>query len=189
MQLVLVHSENCPTSSARDITSLIDVQMITDADLNEISARTSAARSSAEHVSTGVPIPKPTRVAIFSPNEWESFTQEWATSLNNTYCRVARFGSGDLGIDVVGFVTDATFHGGWDNYQCKRYDHPLHPSDIWVEIGKIIYYSYKGEYPPPRKHYFVASRDIGTSLEKLLDCGLHAGLLFVATRLHFTSCG
>jgi len=143
--------------------------MITEEDLNEISVRTSAASSSAEHVSTGVPIPKPARVAGFSPDEWESFTQEWATSLKNTYVRVARFGgSGDLGMDVVGFVTDTTFAGGWDNYQCKRYDHPLRPSDVWVEIGKIIYYSCKGGYPAPRKHYFVASLGIGTSLEKLL---------------------
>jgi hypothetical protein len=142
--------------------------MITDAELREISVRTSAA-GSAEHVSTGVPIPKPARVAGLSPDEWESFTEEWATSLENTYVRVARFGgSGDLGLDVVGFVTNSTFGGGWDNYQCKRYDHSLRPSDVWIEIGKIIYYSWKGEYPPPRKHYFVASRDIGTSLQKLL---------------------
>jgi hypothetical protein len=144
--------------------------MITGADLRKIYVRTSAAGSSAEHVATGVPIPKPARVAGFSPAEWESFTEEWTTSLKNTYVRVARFGgSGDLGVDVIGFVTNSTFRGGWDNYQCKRYDHPLRPSDVWIEIGKIIYYSYRGEYPPPRKHYFVASRDIGTSLGKLLS--------------------
>ena len=90
--------------------------MIIDADLKEISVRTAVASSSAEHVSTGVPIPKATRVAGFSPDEWESFTEEWASSLKKTYVRVARFGgSGDLGIDVVGFWTNTTFDGGWDS--------------------------------------------------------------------------
>jgi len=45
----------------------------------------------------------------------------------------------------------------------------LRPASIWVELGKIIYYSYIGEYTPPRKHYFVASLGIGTTLERLLN--------------------
>ncbi|MDO8433856.1 MAG: hypothetical protein Q7S58_15755 [Candidatus Binatus sp.] len=124
----------------------------------------------AEHVAAGIPIPKPKRVELFSPVEWEQFTEEWASSLKGNYVRVARFaGAGDKGLDVVGFIAEGTFTGGWENYQCKHYDHPLWPSDIWVEIGKIVYYSFKGEFPPPRKHYFVASKGIGTSLEKLLS--------------------
>jgi len=143
--------------------------MIAEGDLKQIKPRCPEECSSA-HVSMGVPIPKPARVSTFSADEWESFTQEWATSLEKTYVRVARFGgSGDLGIDVIGFVSSGTFEGGWDNYQCKHYDHPLRPSDVWIEIGKIIYYSHRGEYPAPRKHYFVASRDVGTSLGKLLS--------------------
>src|SRR5690606_17102472 len=65
--------------------------------------------------------------------------------------------------------SDAGFKGPWDNYQCKRYSHPLRPTDIWVEIGKIIYYSHLGEYYVPRKHYFICSMGIGTTLEKLLN--------------------
>jgi hypothetical protein len=124
---------------------------------------------SADHVFNGIPIPKPNRVANFSPEEWESFTEEWASSLKNSYTSVRRSGgSGDQGIDIVGFITDTMWDGGWDNYQCKRYNNPLCPSDIWVEMGKIIYYSYKGEYPPPCKYYFVASKGVGTALQKLL---------------------
>lgn len=33
----------------------------------------------------------------------------------------------------------------------------------------MIYYSHLDEYIPPRRHYFVCSQGIGTSLEKLLD--------------------
>ena len=143
--------------------------MIEDKDLEPITPTGIAASPSAEHVSSGVPIPKTLRVSIFSPDDWEAFIQEWADSLKDSYHRVARFGgSGDLGLDVIGFASDKVWNGDWDNYQCKRYDHPLSPSDIWVEIGKIVYYSYKKEYTIPRKYYFVAPQDIGTSLQKLL---------------------
>ena len=59
---------------------------------------------------------------------------------------------------VIGTVTSA-----------KDLRQPLRPSDIWVEIGKIIYYSHIGEYSAPRMYYFVASSGVGTSLEKLLN--------------------
>jgi hypothetical protein len=121
------------------------------------------------HVSTGIPIPKTRRIELFSPDEWEEFSEEWASSLEHDYFKVVRFaGSGDKGLDVVGFISNQTFQGGWDNYQCKHYDHPLRPSDIYIEIGKIIFYSYSDEYLPPRKHYFVGSKGIGTSLARLL---------------------
>lgn len=143
--------------------------MTADASKQPLQSKMLEALPSAEHVIGGIPIPKPQRVTIFSPEEWESFTLEWTTSLESAYVHIDRLGgSGDFGIDIVGFISDTTFAGGWDNYQCKRYDHPLRPSDIWVEIGKIIYYSYRQEYSPPRKYYFVASQGIGTYLQKLL---------------------
>lgn len=144
--------------------------MISDEDMKEIKPKKPAAAPSSAHVHTGVPVPKPIRVRNFSPDEWEEFIEEWATSLEQTYAKIRRFGgSGDCGVDVAGFCTDNGFESAWDNFQCKRYAKPLRPSDIWVEIGKIIYYSYKGEYLPPRKHFFVASLGVGTTLEKLLN--------------------
>lgn len=144
--------------------------MIADSSLKEIKPKPPLLSASSEHVQSGLPIPKAMRVRTFSPDDWEEFVEEWATSLEVSYERVRRFaGSGDLGIDIAGFLSENGFPGGWDSYQCKRYDHPLRPSDVWVEIGKIIYYSFLGEYAPPRKHYFVCSQDIGTSLEKLLN--------------------
>jgi len=144
--------------------------LIGDADLKEIKPNLPACLASSEHVQNGVPIPKSLRVQTFSPDEWEGFVEEWATSLENSYATVRRLaGSGDLGVDIAGFCTNDGFNGNWDNYQCKRYDHPLYPSDVWIEIGKIIYYSHIGEYIPPRKHYFVCPKGIGTSLEQLLN--------------------
>ena len=58
--------------------------------------------------------------------------------------------------------------GVWDNYQCKHYDHALHPTDAWPEIGKILWYSFKGHYKPPRDYFFVAPRGTGTTLSQLL---------------------
>ncbi len=138
-------------------------------DFRDLAPKPTVGLYTSEHVKSGIPIPKQSRVEHFSAAEWEEFTEEWASSPDTNYKKVVRFaGAGDTGLDVVGFISDATFVGGWDNYQCKHYDHSLTPSDIWVEIGKIIYYSFVGEYPPPRKYYFVAPKDVGTSLGKLL---------------------
>lgn len=144
--------------------------MIPEIELRDIQPKGNRVVPSSSHIQTGLPIPKTVRVQFFSPDEWESFTEEWASHLKNEYITARRFGgSGDLGIDIAGFCSDEGFQGKWDNYQCKRYDHPLRPSDIWVEIGKIIYYSHLGRYTQPRKHYFVCSQGIGTSLEQLLN--------------------
>lgn len=144
--------------------------MINDKDLKEIKPKPPTCSASPDHVASGVPIPKVMRIQTFSPDDWEDFIEEWSTSLSGTYCKVRRFGgSGDLGVDIAGFTSEKGFQDVWDNYQCKRYGHPLRPSDIWVEIGKIVYYSFKGEYVPPRQHFFVASKGIGTTLEQLLN--------------------
>lgn len=144
--------------------------MVSDIELRNIEPRGGIGFPSSSHIQTGLPTPKTVRVQSFSPDEWEEFTEEWASHLKSKYLTVRRFGgSGDLGIDISGFCSDKGFNGVWDNYQCKRYGHPLRPSDVWVEIGKIVYYSYLGRYTPPRKHYFVCSQGIGTSLEQLLN--------------------
>lgn len=144
--------------------------MIAETDLKEIRPKLPTGAPSSAHVQSGIPVPKAIRVKNFSPDDWEDFIEEWSTSLEDSYVKVRRFGgSGDYGVDIAGFCTDNGFEDTWDNYQCKRYAHPLRPSDIWVELGKIIYYSYIGEYTPPRKHYFVASLGVGTTLEKLLN--------------------
>lgn len=148
----------------------LEAPVISETDLKEIKPKAMTALTSPEHVRSGVPIPKAMRVRTFSPGDWEEFLEEWATSLDSRYLKVRRFGgAGDMGVDIAGFCTDQGFQGTWDNFQCKRYGHPLRPGDVWVEIGKIIYYAYRGEYIPPRKHYFICSQDIGTSLEKLLN--------------------
>lgn len=144
--------------------------MISDSDLKEIRPKMAAGVPPSSQIQNGIPIPKVKRITIFSPDEWEEFIEEWGSSLNTNYGKVRRFGgSGDLGVDIAGFCSTFGFFGEWDNFQCKRYDHPLRPSDIWVEIGKVIYHSFAGEYKPPRYYYFIGSKGVGTTLEKLLN--------------------
>lgn len=118
-------------------------------------------------VVAGPPIPALDRIKLFSSSEWEDFVLEWADSLRSKYASVERCGgAGDMGRDVVAFVKDGA--GAWDNFQCKHYDHPLRPSDIWVELGKLVYYTHEGEFIYPRSYAFVAPQGAGTTLSNLL---------------------
>lgn len=120
-------------------------------------------------IGSGSNFPAVKLVQIFTADDWEGFTEEYVASVAPAYKLTVRFtGPGDMGRDVVGFKTDKGFEGSWDNYQCKRYGDALVPSDVWVEIGKLIYYTFRKEFPPPENYYFAGSKDIGLSLKKLL---------------------
>ena len=120
-------------------------------------------------IGSGSNFPAVKLVQIFSPEDWEGFTEEYVASVTPPYKHTLRFtGAGDMGRDVVGFRSDDYFKGPWDNYQCKRYGDALVPSDVWIELGKIIYYAFLGEFTPPQNYYFAGSKDIGLSLKKLL---------------------
>lgn len=117
-------------------------------------------------VRSGPSIAPIARLKLFSATEWEEFVSEWASTLN--YHLVERIGgAGDKGCDVIATV-DPSPESEWDNYQCKHYDHPLAPSDIWIEIAKLCYFTFKAEYDLPRRYYFVGPRGVGTKLSRLL---------------------
>lgn len=50
----------------------------------------------------------------------------------------------------------------------KHYSRALSPGDAKLEIGKILWYSFNGEYGAPRSYTFVAPCGIGTKLNNLL---------------------
>ncbi len=117
---------------------------------------------------SGLPIAPIERLRLMSPSQWEDFILEWAHSLKAAYASVERCaGAGDMGRDVVAHVQDGQA-SPWDNYQCKHYDHALAPGDIWLELGKLCYYTHAGEYSVPRSFSFVAPRGAGNKLSKLL---------------------
>lgn len=121
----------------------------------------------ADLVATGLPVPAIDRLRLMSASEWEDFVGEWVDSLRADYSSVERHaGAGDMGCDVVALhKNDERL---WDNFQCKHYNRVLYPSDIWVELGKVIYYSYVEEYSYPSAYQFVAPHGAGPSLLKLL---------------------
>lgn len=128
-------------------------------------------------VVAGPPIPALDRIKLFSSDEWEDFVLEWADSMRARYGSVERCGgAGDMGRDIV--AIDSADDAVWDNYQCKHYDHALRPSDIWVELGKLAFYTQRGDYTLPRAYAFVAPRGAGTKLSNLLrePAGLKQGL-------------
>ncbi|MDR2241129.1 MAG: hypothetical protein LBE33_11880 [Zoogloeaceae bacterium] len=125
----------------------------------------------AAQVANGPVIPPQQRLLTYSPDDWEGFVEEWAYyCLATKYKHVQRFsGAGDMGVDVAGFADDNRLQGVWENFQCKHYDHAIRPSDVWAEFGKVIWYSYNGEYTVPRRYYFVSPRGTGTSLSRLFS--------------------
>jgi hypothetical protein len=120
-------------------------------------------------------------IQTYSADDWESFVEEWAEGFSPAYDQVTRIGgAGDMGRDVIGHIEPATVRPRpCDVYQCKHYDHPLSPSDVWTELGKLCVYTHRGDYPVPRKYCFVPPRGVGPKLYNLLNTveSLRAGLI------------
>ncbi len=113
-------------------------------------------------------------------DEWEQFIREWAESLRGKYGEVRRAsGSGDKGRDVIGYAISVNAGAPWDNYQCKHYDHPLYPSDLWKELAKLCYYTFEKKFTTPRAYYFVAPQGVGPETLRLLEhpAELRSGLI------------
>jgi hypothetical protein len=112
------------------------------------------------------------RISLYSADQYEDFIHSWAyLVVKKQYANVLKVkklgGPGDYGRDVVAVLDKRG--KTWDNYQCKHYDHPLVPSDIWKELGKLFYHTKEGNITLPRAYYFVAPHGIGKTLNDLLD--------------------
>lgn len=117
----------------------------------------------------GPPVPPIKRVRMMNDKEFERLVEAWAETLKPKYADVTHFGgAGDKGVDVAGFETAKGFHGPWDGFQCKYYDHPLYPTDVYHDIGKVIWHVSTGELTMPQAYKFLAPQDIGTGLSQLL---------------------
>ncbi len=109
------------------------------------------------------------RVGLYSDKEYEAYIEEWAfhTLRNRGYEDVERVtGPGDMGIDVIAYKDKKTTL--FENYQCKHYAKQLTPAVVWVEIGKMVYYSYTQQINYPEKYYFVAPKGVSAGLKLLL---------------------
>jgi hypothetical protein len=100
----------------------------------------------------GLPISKLDRLANFSPTDFERFTLEWASGYlavkNPEIVEVQlRGGSGDKGRDVIAWHDPNNVpNRKWTLYQCKHYATALGASTAAAEIGKVLFYSYRGDH-------------------------------------------
>ncbi|MEI8389302.1 MAG: ABC-three component system protein [bacterium] len=122
-------------------------------------------------VQNGMSILPQDRLKIFSSSQFEDFIYEWIHGyLNNKYAVALKApGSNDKGRDVVAYYDEDITKSKWDNYQCKHYGHVLRPSDVWIEFGKLCYYTYKNEFSIPENYYLISSMGITPGLLKLLE--------------------
>jgi hypothetical protein len=112
----------------------------------------------------------PERYILSLPaDELEKFAREWA-SLKRGYFEVERFsGAGDMGRDVVGYLSKKRHEGDWHNYQCKQYGKAV-PLNVGLgEIGKILYFAHQGEFTAPTKFYFVAPKGVARTLRTYIS--------------------
>lgn len=146
-------------------------------EITDIDAPNSGALGSG----TGQPVPPKQRLFFYSPDEWEQFILEWVYSLRASYVQVKRIGgSGDRGVDIAGFTTDAHFEGAWDCYQAKHYAEALTPATAHAEIFKMLAHVASGHYTLPQKYYFVAPRGAGPTLNRLLSNPSEMKMKFLA---------
>lgn len=108
------------------------------------------------------------QILALNDDQLEEFVRQWALK-KTEYVEVERFtGTGDMGRDVVGFLSSERHEGAWNNYQCKQYGRTL-PTETGIsELGKVLYYSFKGEFTAPEKFFFVAPRGINRNLKALI---------------------
>ncbi len=71
-----------------------------------------------------------------------------------------------MGRDVIATLKGGT--GAWDNYQCMHYKDPLMPTDVWIELAKLAFYTKRGDYKYPRRYHFIAPQGAGIKLSNLL---------------------
>lgn len=110
-------------------------------------------------------------VGTYDSDEWERFVREWASEgLAPEYAAVFRAaGAGDKGRDVVAYVTEDLRTSLYDNYQCKHHDHALAPHEVWLELGKLVWYTFQRDYRVPRRYYFVAPKGPGPLLLQMIE--------------------
>lgn len=107
------------------------------------------------------------KVHIMDEDTFEQFTLEWLYACKKTkYTSIKRIGgAGDKGRDVIAYYDDKSV----DYYQCKHYNTALYPTNYYLELGKLCYYTYINEIPVPKNYYIIASHDVGSSLQDLID--------------------
>jgi hypothetical protein len=108
-------------------------------------------------------------ILALTDTQLEAFVREWVAK-KPEYLEVERFtGPGDMGRDVVGFLSKDRHEGPWHNYQCKQYGRNLSTEVGLRELGKILYHSHRGEFIIPSRYFFVAPRGVNRNLRRYIS--------------------
>jgi hypothetical protein len=101
------------------------------------------------------------QICALSANDLEDFVDDWlAQRYKDYHAHELWRGTGDMGRDVTGYVTDRRMEGPWDNFQCKQLSTKLSELSAFIELGKIFMHAAAGEYSLPRSYIFVAPRGV-----------------------------
>lgn len=99
----------------------------------------------------------------------EDFVNDWLAQRYKDYHSHELWrGTGDMGRDVTGYVTNKRMEGPWDNFQCKQLSKPLSEASAFVELGKIFMHSAAGEYSLPRSYIFVAPCGVARAVQQFV---------------------
>jgi hypothetical protein len=99
----------------------------------------------------------------------EDFVNDWlAQRCKDYHSHELWRGTGDMGRDVTGYVTDKRMEGPWDNFQCKQLSKTLSESSTFVELGKIFMHAAGGAYTLPRSYSFVAPHGVARSVQQFI---------------------
>lgn len=120
-------------------------------------------------MATTAQIPIDRHILALTDEQLESFVREWIGH-KKEYAEVQRFtGPGDMGRDVVGYLTKERHDGPWHNYQCKQYGRTLPTGLGLLELGKVLFYSHAGEFTAPTAFFFVAPRGVNRNLRRYIS--------------------
>ena len=110
-------------------------------------------------------------ILALNDKDLERFVRDWVALKTDEYYEVRRFGAGgDLGRDVVGFVTSKRHEGPWHNYQCKQYVQRRLPyANGLIELAKTLYHADANGFTFPEQYFFIAPHGLNRRLEILLD--------------------
>lgn len=108
-------------------------------------------------------------ILLLDDDELEEFVKKWLAHEKASYCDFERnSGSGDRGLDAVGFRTENKYAGAWHNYQCKQLGRPLGEAEFFSELGKVFFYATEGEFCLPEKYIFVAPNGVVRNVRKYI---------------------
>lgn len=110
------------------------------------------------------------QIHALNDDDLERLVDDWQTRKTAQYAGTDRFsGAGDMGRDVVGYVTIQRMDGPWHNFQCKQLKTQLTKPALLRELAKIFFHSFRGHFRLPEKYFYVAPRGLNRKAKELIS--------------------